>query len=245
MSEGEAFVIKTKPITVPKPKLLIGLPDTGLVAIIALVHMKETLGMDEIGYIDSELMPPVILIRKGDPKFPIRVFSKDDLILIIVDTVLSNRLFQRLAKALAKWAKSMNVEYVVGISGLPVPDRLEIDKPNVFSIGTTEDTKKLLSELGINVLDHGFLVGPYALIVKECIREKQPNITLLAQSYVQFPDPGAAASIIEVLNKMLGISIDIKSLLQKSDDIRLRAREFMQRMNLQKAREEAVSLYIR
>jgi uncharacterized protein len=56
----------------------------------------------------------------------------------------------------------------------------------------------------------------------------QSGITLLAESLTQFPDPGAAASVLEVLAKLLSLNVDTKSLMAESEEIRLRSRELMQ-----------------
>jgi uncharacterized protein len=55
------------------------------------------------------------------------------------------------------------------------------------------------------------------------------NIVLLAQSHYQYPDPGAAAAVINSLNKLLDISVDVQKLLSQAEEIRLKTRELMQR----------------
>ncbi|OYT54327.1 MAG: hypothetical protein B6U77_02845, partial [Candidatus Hecatellales archaeon ex4484_218] len=148
-----------------------------------------------------------------------------------------------LSKTVTLWAKEYNAKFIVGITGIAIPNRLEVEKPTVYGVGNTEDTRKLLQEAKIPPFEEGILVGAYALLIKECMKEKQPNITLLAEAHLQFPDPGAAASTIESLNTLLGTNIEVKSLLEKEEEIRIKARELMRRTreqmrSLQKVQEQ-------
>jgi len=245
----EAFTFDSKPMEASKPKVIVGMPDVGLVGGIASAHMIDALKMEEIGYVDSDLMPPVLFIQEGEPRAPIRIFRKEDIVLVLVDVVLSTGQLRLLAKSLVKWVKSIGAEFLIGISGAPVPQRLEIEKPNVFGVGVGNRAREMLQKLGVQFLERGLLVGPYALVLRECMRQGQQNITIMAESHSQFPDPGAAASALEVLSKLLGKDIEVDSLLQKSEEIRLKAREAMQRMSVQQQRSqeegEVPGLYIR
>jgi uncharacterized protein len=70
-------------------------------------------------------------------------------------------------------------------------------------------------------------VGPYALVLKEAIRKRVANLILLAESFVDFPDPEAAAQALTVLSRILGVNIDVSKLLEQAEMIRLRLRGLM------------------
>jgi uncharacterized protein len=61
---------------------------------------------------------------------------------------------------------------------------------------------------------------------------------LLAQSYLQYPDPGAAASLISSLTNLTGLRVDTKKLLAQEDEIRLKMRALMQRTQQQMRQTE-------
>ena len=73
---------------------------------------------------------------------------------------------------------------------------------------------------------------------------------LLAQSHLQYPDPGAAASLILSLNKLVDWGVDTQKLLTKESEVRLKLRALMQRTQeqmrqVQKGREQELpSMYI-
>jgi len=239
----EMNVVETVTFEVKNPSILVGVPDVGLVGPIAVSHIVQSLNMVELGYIESDLLPPIIVIHKNEPKPQIRIFGSGEIIAVVTETILSPQAIQHLSKTVTLWAKEYNAKFIVGITGIAIPNRLEVEKPTVYGVGSTEDTRKLLQEAKIPPFEEGILVGAYALLIKECMKEKQPNITLLAEAHLQFPDPGAAASTIESLNTLLGINIEVKSLLEKEEEIRIKARELMRRTreqmrSLQKVQEQ-------
>ncbi len=59
--------------------------------------------------------------------------------------------------------------------------------------------------------------------------ESIPAITLLTQSYYNYPDPEAAASSLNAVNKILDLKIDVAELLEKGEEIRLRSKDMMHR----------------
>ncbi len=81
------------------------------------------------------------------------------------------------------------------------------------------------------MLEEGFIVGPYAAILNESIKRKMDSVVLLSQSHYQYPDPGAAASMINALNNLLGVNVEVTKLLEQAEEIRLKTREIMQRTN--------------
>jgi uncharacterized protein len=67
---------------------LIGVPGIGLVGVIASSYIARTLNMKEVGYLESDLFPPIIVVHKGNPKPPIRIYNSDDLAIITAEIPL-------------------------------------------------------------------------------------------------------------------------------------------------------------
>ena len=63
MSESVKIVEK-KPIP-SEATMIIGLPDVGLVGLIATSYLISELNLEEIAYMDSDLLPPVVVLHKG------------------------------------------------------------------------------------------------------------------------------------------------------------------------------------
>lgn len=235
-------IVETAPIKSIK-YCVVGVPDVGLVGLIAVSHIIHSLPMPEVGHLESDIFPPVVVIHEGNPKAPFRLYNKEKLTIITSEVPLSATALPTLARSIVDWAKSKEVELLISVSGTAVQNRLDIETPAVYGVGASSAEKQLLSKADIEPLEEGFMVGPHALILKECLKKNVPNVVLLAQSHYQYPDPGAAASIIIALNKLLNLNIDVKKLLEQAEEIRLKTRELMQRtqrsmQGMQKAQEQ-------
>jgi len=209
--------------------LVNGLPDVGLVGAIAASYMVKNLKMWLAGYLDSDLMPPVLVFHDEKPMMPVRLYAGESIVVLVSEVAIPPDLMPELAKVVIEWASGKGVKRVVTLGGIPVPNRIDIEKPLVVAAAILEEDRKFLKDLRLEVLKEGFLSGMYALMAKECMRRNIPCITLLAQSHLNYPDPGAAASVLEALSKMLGFPVDVKPLLDEEEEIRLKLRELMKR----------------
>ncbi|MCX8205143.1 MAG: proteasome assembly chaperone family protein [Candidatus Nezhaarchaeota archaeon] len=244
---SEVEVVESARLEVEGARAIEGLPDVGLVGAIATSYLVETLGVDEVAYVDSELLPPVMVLHKGRLKSPVRIHASGDLLLLVSEIAIPVEVLPTLVKALTSWFKEKHVELMISLGGIPVPNRLDIETPAVYGVPNSDEAARLLRERGVEVMEEGFIAGAYALFLKEALRHSIPALALLAQSYLQYPDPGAAAATIEALGKIIGRRFDVKSLLEKAEEIRLKARDLMKQaraamLGMQKARESEVPL---
>jgi uncharacterized protein len=229
--------------TLPRKFTLInGLPDVGLVGLVAASHVVSSLKMQEVGSVESDLFPPMIVLHDGLPKSPIRIFANESLVVILAETAIPASLTRSLADAIVNWAASRNVEMVVSIGGMAVQNRQDLDVPKVFAALSDKSLQKRLGEAA-EVLEEGYIVGAYALILRKCAEINLPAITLLTQSFYNYPDPEAAAAALNALNKILGLKVDVSDLLQKGEEIRLKARDVMKRTQAEMARMDKSQEY--
>ena len=208
--------------------LINGLPDVGLVGVLAVSHLVSSLEMEEVGSIESEALPPLVVLHKGLPKPPMRIFFKESLAAIVSETAVPSDAVYGLADAVVKWAVSKKVKMVISVGGMAVQNRQNIEKPKVFAALTDESLIEILGH-SAEVLQEGYMVGPYALILKKCLDSRISAVTLLAQSFYNYPDPEAAAAVLESLEKITGVKLDVSELLQKGEEIRLKAKDIMRR----------------
>jgi uncharacterized protein len=217
-------------------KCVIGLPDVGLVGLITVNHLIMSLEMSEVGHVESPLFPPIIVVHKGEPKAPIRLFAKGDMVVVTSEVPVSASILNLLAHEIMNWALDKDIGLIISTSGIAVQNRLEIETPEVYGVASTNKARSILKDANISLLEEGFMVGPHAAILKESIQRSKDSVILLAQSHYQYPDPGASAVMIGCLNKLLSINVNVKQLLEQAEEIRLKTRETMQRTfkNMQK-----------
>jgi uncharacterized protein len=228
MSE-EIKIIETQPITVDSPNVIIGLPDVGLVGLIATMHMIETLNMENVGYIESKLFPPVIVLHNGEIQSPIKIYAKDNNIAIVSEIPIPSTAISQLSEALLEQVKKWNPSYVILLHGIPVPNRLNLEEVQSYAIGANDRAKKLIDDVEIKTMDTGVVVGLKALFLWESLKQNVPTIALGAESFLEYPDPGAAGAVVQALNKLLDLDLDVEALLNRAEELRVRMRDLMRR----------------
>jgi uncharacterized protein len=230
MSSNEVK-INVDEIKVEKPIILIGLPDVGLIGVISASQLIKALDMKLLGSIDSEQLPPIAVIHEAIPMSPLRVYGAGNLILIVSEIPLPPAFIRAFSKEVVNWAKNLNPTAVLSLAGIPVPNRMDLDQPGIYVVlsESKETMATELESLQVQKLEEGFMAGPYASILNNCIAETVPNITFLVQSHMNYPDPGAAAVLLETVAKFLNVTVDIEPLLEQAEEIRLRMRDTMRR----------------
>jgi uncharacterized protein len=223
------LIVEYEEFDVKKPSyMILGLPDTGLVGVITTNHLAETLAMKEVGGIDFQLaVPPVAVVRGGALRTPLRLFHRDNLLVLTAEAPIPPQLVHPLASLIVDYALRRGVDYIVSVVGIASPTRMESEKPRVYWLASNEKARKAAEGLGLQVFSDGLIMGPYALILKHSVRKRAANVVLLAEAYVDFPDPEAAAQVTQVISRMVGVEVDVSKLLEQAEMIRLKMRELM------------------
>lgn len=229
--------------------MLFGFPDVGLVGVIAASHLMEELNMAEVAYMDSKLLPPLIVLHDGLPHSSIRIFGNHNILLAVSEMPLAADVIYPVIDALIDWGKAKKVKMMVSLSGIPIQDRQDAKELKVFAAASTPEMLKMVQDKGIEALLEGYLVGPQAIMLMRCAQIGLPAMTLLAQCFVNYPDPEAAAEVLKGLAKVTGIKVDIAKLLEKGEEIRLKARDVMKRTQeemskMKKTQEYDIPVYV-
>ncbi len=232
------------------PIVIEGLPDVGLVGTIAASYIVDKMKYEEIGYIESDMFPPVMVIHSGKLKSPFCLYGNEEVVVVSSEIAIPPNAVYPLTRALADWFSSINASLVISVTGLPVKNRMDIDKPEVFAVGNNEAAINMLKEKQVELMEEGFIAGTYAVMLRECYKRDLCAISLLAQCFPVYPDPGAAASAIGSLDKFLQLGIDVDELLEKGEEIKLKARDLMRQTALsayemQKSAEQDIPIMYR
>lgn len=215
--------------TVTEPSfIVVGLPDTGLVGAISVTHVISELKAIEVGGIDLlTTMPPMTLVRKGEPIPPIRLFLKDNVLFVLSEAPVPINYVYKLSRAIMEYAVKRRFKILISLTGIASPSRYREEKPKAYWAASGKEALDKVLSLGIESFDEGILIGPYAVILKEASKYRLNTIVLLAESFMDIPDPEAAATILKVFSDLTGLRIDTTKLLEEAELIRLRMRELM------------------
>jgi uncharacterized protein len=99
-----------------------------------------------------------------------------------------------------------------------------------------------MADNGINMIPQGFVTGIPGAILNECIIRKIRGVTLLVKANPQKPDPLAAATLVEAVNRVYQTSIDTKDLREQEQQIGLDFRALSDKYT--EARKAETSLYM-
>lgn len=139
--------------------------------------------------------------------------------------------------------KSKNVKMMISLSGIPIQDRQDVKELKVFAAASSPDMLKLVQDKGVEALMEGYIVGPQAVMLQEAANAGSPALTLLAQCFYNYPDPEAAAEVLKELEKITGLKVDVAKLLEKGEEIRLRARDVMKRTQQELTKQKKTQEY--
>ncbi len=208
--------------------LIEGFPGAGLVGSMACSYIIEKLEMDYIGYIDSDLFPPIATIHNGRPMFPARIYKDDKsgiVILISEFTVPPNLIYQKSIETLAFIRKS-GISRIISISGMPSikpSTQLYIASPDAATI-------KKASKAGIQPIAEGVIAGISAILMTNSNEYKIPMMNLLVEVNPQIMDPKYAEVAIEGLNKLINTNIDLKDLEAEAKEVEAKIRNLMKKV---------------
>ena len=228
-----------------------GIPDTGLVGTIAAHHVVESKKMALSVRIDSDLLPPVAVVKNMNLLEPIGVFRSGDLSILTSEIPIPTEIAKQFAKELVAWLVGKKFKEVISVGGVADSNRPEVERPEVLYV--TNSTKTFSSQVNLEKLkplDSAFLVGSKAAFLLECFRAGLPTLGLFAQSFLNYPDPGASASILEALSSVGSLKVDVSDLVKSGEEMRVRFRDLMRRTmgemeRAQKSRElESPSLVV-
>ena len=147
-----------------------GFPGAGLVGPMAINYLVEKLGMENIGYLESDKFPPLISIHDDVPMHPVRIYisEKLKLVTIFAEFAIPIEMTFELSNAVySDIIKKGGVDRVVSISGIPTQQE-EVPK-DVFGVASS---KKLVKDVIEKMNRRGRQSKPKAKKASKSMRAK-------------------------------------------------------------------------
>ena len=220
-----------------KPVLIQGFPGVGLIGNIVVHHMIEELNMKFVGTIHSNVFPPVAVLFKGIVSLPVRIYESKEysLVTIISDIPVFPDGVYPLASAIVDWCLSIGAKEVVSVAGVATVG----EEHKVYGAATDEETLKRISPY-VETFEIGTIAGISGGIVSECYLRSIPAIALLGETRGMNPNPGSAANVVEVINKLYNLSVDTEKLHEQAEQIEMEMQRLAEQMRAeaQKTRRE-------
>ena len=218
----EAEIYETEKNKLKNPTIFVGFVGAGLVGTIAIDHMINELDMKEIGFLRSKHLPPSTVFMQGRLRHPFRIYSNNDgsVCAIICEIIISKDGIYNIAMAILDWAEKKGSNEIIVLDG--VADKKH--DGNAF-FAAEIDLCRVMEENDIKMIPQGFITGISGGILNECLIRKIRGITLLVKANESTPDPIAATTIIEAVNRVYEIGINTKNLKKQKKQIGADLRE--------------------
>ena len=198
--------------------LIDGFPSLGFSSVIATESMIQTSQFKLAGVIDSDVFPPISLIKDGKPNFPTRIFVDDQLKVaaFLSHLTLEESFHRQIAKKMLEWAQKQKISLIVS----SVPVKAEENKGEILAVGSTKSATKKIKEAGIRNLKHGTVPGIPGILLNEGNLSNQDVIVILFPSDGTSPDFRSSARLCMIMSQLIpGASCDIPDLQKRAEKI--------------------------
>jgi uncharacterized protein len=235
----KAEVFEIKKVELNTPIIFAGFVGAGLVGSLSISHIIQELKMEEIGLMRSKYLPPSTVFMKGRLRHPFRFYANKDgtICAIICEITLRMEGVYSLVSAILDWAEKKGSKEIVILDGIPSEEH-----DDKAYCAAKEDLIRMMADKDISMIPQGFITGIPGGILNECIIRKIQGITLLAKANKTLPDPAAASTLIEAVNRFYDMTIDTTSLEKEKERIHSEFSELSQKYV--KHREEFAGMYM-
>jgi uncharacterized protein len=224
MIEKEVECCKLISEDVKNAVVLEGSPELGLIGNILGWLLVEELKMKEIGHIESKYFPPLAVLYRGLAIQPFRIYSNGEIVLFLSDFIVPPEVTYDMTNVIVDWMKRNKSKELITFNSIVVRQKTE----GVAAAANTMDGLKRLGDLELPILPFGNINGISGTLLTRSLTSNIPASCLFAEVLNQYPDPRAAASVVDVLNKMLGLEVNSEPLLKEAEEIESRLKELAQ-----------------
>jgi len=205
-----------KPLNLEGGYLIDGFPSAGFSSAIATESMVHTSQFQLAGIIDSDIFPPISIIKDGKPNHPSRIFVNEELKVgvFLSYLTLDQSLHKTTAKTMLKWAQKHKIGLVVSSIAVKSPNGDE----DLIGIGSTDSAREKIRNAGLKVLEHGTVPGIPGTLLNEASITGQEVIVIIFHTNGEGPDFKSSAQLCLAMSKLIpGTSCDIPALQQEAE----------------------------
>lgn len=219
--------------------LVVAFPAAGFVSQVAARHLIANQELPLVGAFCSAELPPAVAIENGRALPPIRTYvgkqvcgldqDCDALATVIGDIIPPEHLRTALATSILDWAEKSGVECVLALESIPL-ETTTADHARISCATNSDDARARLEKEGVAPLD-GVLVSGMTAALLEASRGRDIEVIgLFVEAHSAFRDAGAAAQLVELIDKLLlHIPIDSAPLRAQAESLTTQLKTTAQR----------------
>lgn len=218
------IILKKKP---KRPVIIEGFPGFGLVGTIASEFLIDHLKTEQIGSMWLDELPAMVAVHEGKVVDPIGIFyNKKHNVVIIHGVTGVAGLEWKITDAIVKIATQLEAKEIITLEGIGSSTLTE--KPQTFFYTSDKNRIKKLEKAGSKQLKEGIIMGTTGIMLLKSAKG-MPVTSIFAETNSDLPDSKAAAKVIEVVDKYLGLSVDYKPLLKQAEKFEEKLKELLKK----------------
>jgi uncharacterized protein len=208
--------------------LIEAFPGIGLVGPMAGSYMVEKLGMEYIGYLNSDMFPPIASVHNSTPMHPARIYKSEKykFLLMVSEFTIPQALVQQLANEILAFSRKYSLQHIVSVGGMPS------QKPtgSIYITSADKDMLKKAVKLGMKPIQEGVVAGVTAALLVKSPEYGISTSDVMVEVDPRITDPKYAEIAIEGLNKLLNMDIDLRELDQEAKEVETKIRELLKKI---------------
>lgn len=237
-------------------KVVDGFPSVGLVSTIAANYLIDMLKLKQVGIMDAQHFPTLSVVHAGEPLNPVRIYGgeltdkegkKQKIVVFISEFQPAPHLVRPIAEAILEWSKKIGADIVISPEGLVLEDEETTTdgETEVYAIGSTKETRKLIKDRDIPAFSHGIITGVSGVLLNIGKRENLPVVSILSEAHANYPDARSAATVIETICKLLALEINVEPLYKEAEGFEKQIRSLQKQAHIaeKKTLQPGLSMY--
>ncbi len=203
-----------------KPKgvtVIEGFPGLGVVSTITTSFLLEHLKTEQIGkyWFEEKEVAPIISIHNCNLVDPVSIHYSKEYNLVIIHSITSPLYIEwKAANFVIDVCKELKAKELISIEGIAAPPTANKQVNNTYYFTKNKQIEKNLLNMKLSCLGEGSIIGVTAALLEKA---DVPMTAFFADTFSNLPDSRAAAKIIELLDKYLGLKVDYEPLLQQAE----------------------------
>lgn len=195
------------------PTIIEGFPGFGLVGTITTEFLIKHLNAKMIGKIWSEELLPIAAVHESKIVEPLGIFYDKKHNLVIIHALSAVRgLEWKISNSIIELSDMLKAKEIISLEAIGTEDQ---DGMKTFYFTMQDPKKKMFDSYGLAPLKEGMVMGVTGALL---LKKKEMISAFFIESHVGLGDSKAAAKIIEILDKYLGLKIDFQPLLKAAKE---------------------------
>lgn len=209
----EGFKIK------PGGVFICGFHGLGEVGFLSTAHLTKTLDAERIGFIKSDMLPLFVSMENERLVLPFEIYYYEEKNMYFFVPRFQPHASEQwgFIENLAEWIVESKFSEILLLGGLDAS--FKEGEEDMRCVPTTP-YKPLVKKWGVPILEEGlFVAGPLALLLAELEMRGGSALGILTYATRGRPDPRSAATMLEKINEVFGVSANVDLLIEESKEI--------------------------